>query len=100
MRLRDLVAAARGVVPWRLPDADAVRERLGDLEPVADVEAGDEQSEPGDGERQHGAGRRRTSQEDERQEERRSEIFLNEEKAERDADADQHRQQVFQARQD
>ena len=97
-RLRDLIAAARGVVPRRLPHAHAIGERGRDLEAVAEVEAGGEHR----GAREHEPDRASRAavhrEEHDGQHQRRPEIPLKKEQRQRRADADHDRHGVAHAR--
>ena len=72
--------------------ATARRQRRGDVQRVADVEAGDEQRESDDGEADAVPRNRVRDQEDARQEERRSQILLQKEEQQRDANAGRRRE--------
>ena len=82
-RLRHLIAAADGVVPRRLPHRHAGGQRFGDVQPVADVEAGDQQRAAGRRRADAAARHRVERQEDARQHQRRPEILLQEEEEQR-----------------
>ena len=98
-RVRHLIAARNGVVPWRLPHAHALRERLRDMQAIADIEAEYQEREAGDRHpdppARDGIGREKDAAE----KQRRTQILLNVEEDERETDTGEDRHHVLGARQ-
>ena len=97
--VRDLIAAGDRVVPRRLPHPHAIGERGGDLQAIAQVEAGGEESQAGDGHADAAARDRVHGEKDAAEKERGTEVLLKEEEHQRRGDADEDRKHVLASRQ-
>ena len=93
-RMRHLIAARYGVVPWRLPHANALRERVRDIQAIADIESEYQEREAGDrhpdSPARDGIGREKDAAE----KQRRTKILLNVEEDERETDTGEDRNHV------
>src|SRR5262249_45074421 len=93
------IAARDGVVPWRLPHANALGERLRDVEAIAGIEPEDQDGEAGDCHPGPAARDDIGREKDTAEKQRRTEILLKEEEDERETDTGQDRKHVLGARQ-
>src|SRR5262249_45454159 len=98
-RVGHLIAARNGVVPWRLPHANALGERLRDVQAVAGIEPEYEQGEAGDCHPDPAARDDIRREKDAAEKQRRTEILLKVEEDERETDTGQDRKYVLGARQ-
>ena len=98
-RMRHLIAARNGVVPWRLPHENPLRERVRDVQAIADIESEDQERETGDrhpdSPARDGIGREKDAAE----KQGRTKILLNVEEDERETDTSQDRNHILGARQ-
>ena len=97
--MRHLIAAENCVVPRRLPHADALCERLRDVQVIAGIETENQQRQAGD-RHPHAAARDDVrGEKDAAEKQGRTQIFLKKEEDERQAHAGEDRQDVLTARQ-
>jgi hypothetical protein len=93
-----LIAAAHGVIPWRLPHVNACGKRCGNVERVANVEAADEQCKPEHGHAHPIARHRIRNEKDAGHEQCGPEILLEKEEHQRGAHSHENGQHVVHAR--